>query len=162
RTGEIARQANQFKVASGLDGKLLANFAGKCKFVGLTGTLTHAKDELAGLIVDWSATGSDDRATVRLGQLRQMVRDKAGSAGTKNNLVMRTDLLAALQIGDAGDLLPCKPAIPDVGKIVEREQLPDALSRISGLSVPLLIHAAGGVGKTVFMTSLASAMRDQS
>src|SRR5262249_12033968 len=70
--------------------------------------------------------------------------------------------LAALQIGDAGDLLPCKPAIPDVGKIVEREQLPDALSRISGLSVPLLIHAAGGVGKTVFMTSLASAMRDQS
>ncbi|HEV7671923.1 MAG TPA: hypothetical protein VGS22_25655 [Thermoanaerobaculia bacterium] len=159
-SGEVERQANQFKIASDLDGRQLANFARKCRFVGLTGTLVHSKDELAGLIVDWSAT-TDSLATARLGQLRQLVRDKAGSSGMPHNLIKRTDILAALQVSDQEDLLPCKPAIPVVGEIVEREQLAAALVRLSGLSVPLLIHAAGGVGKTVFMTSLASAMRNE-
>jgi NACHT domain len=161
-TGEVAKQAEQFKAASGLHGKLLANFAGKCRFVGLTGNLTYTKNELTVLMVDWSATSGDPRATARLGQLMQMVRNKAGSAGMKDNLIKRTDILVALQIGDPEDLLPCKPAIPDVGKIVEREQLAEALALISGLSAPLLIHASGGFGKTVFMTSLARAMDNQS
>ena len=161
RTGEIEKQARQFKTASGLNGKSLAAFAGKCKFFGLSGSLPATKDELATLMVDWSAT-SDLVAGARLGELRQMVRDKAGNAGTNRNLITRTDILAVLKIGDPEDLLPCRPAIPDVGGVVEREQLADAVAKVRGLSTPLLIHAAGGVGKTVFMDSLASAMRDQS
>jgi hypothetical protein len=150
RTGEVERQALQFKTASGLDGEALAAFAGKCKVVGLSGSLPATKHELVGLIADWSAT-SDSLATARLGQLRQMVRDKAGHAGTDQNLIMRTDILATLEIADAEDLLPCRPAIADVGEVVEREQLADAIAIVPDLSIPLLIHAAGGVGKTVFM-----------
>jgi hypothetical protein len=44
---------------------------------------------------------------------------------------------------------------------VEREQLADAIALIPTLSVPLLVHAAGGVGKTVFMDSLAARMVDR-
>lgn len=161
RIGEIEKQAEQFKTASGLDGKPLAAFAAKCKVVGLSGSLPVTKDELAGLIVDWSAT-RDTIADARLGKIRQMVRDKAGHAGTNQNLITRTDLLAALGIGDAEDLLPCRSAIPDVGKVVEREQLANAIAQVRILSKPLLIHAAGGVGKTVFMDSLASAVLDHS
>ena len=40
--------------------------------------------------------------------------------------------------------------------ILERAQLGEAVSRIGNMSTPLLIHASGGVGKTVFMDSLAS------
>ena len=154
QTGEVEKQARQFKTATGLNGRPLAAFAAKCKFVGFSGSLRSSKNELAGMLVNWSAT-SDPIAAARLGQLRDLVREKAGSAGTNQNIITRTDILAALQIGDPKDLLPCAPALAGVGKIVEREQLAEAIDKIPTLSVPLLVHAAGGVGKTVFMGSLA-------
>lgn len=154
-TGEVEEQAKQFKAASGLSGKPLAEFARKLKIIGRTGSLPQTKDELASLLVDWSST-SDPIAAARLGKLRELVRDKAGYAGTDRNLIRRIDVLAALQIGDPKDLLPCEAALVDVGKVLERAQLGDAVSRIGRMSTPLLIHATGGVGKTVFMDSLAS------
>lgn len=159
-TGEVKKQADQFKAASGLDGKTLAQFASKCKFTGLSGSLPATKAALSTLLVDWSAT-SDTLASARLGQLRQMVRDKAGHAGTDRNVIERTDVLAALDIGDPSDLFPCPAALADIGDIVERKQLADVIALVPKLSKPLLIHAAGGVGKTVFMDSLASALRDR-
>src|SRR5690606_304330 len=42
------------------------------------------------------------------------------------------------------------------GVVLEREQLAEALKKIDTLSEPLLIHAAGGIGQTVFMNVLAS------
>ena len=159
-TGEIEKQATQFKCAAGLDGALLASFAEKFKLIGHQESLPATKDELASLLVDWSAT-SDSVAKARLGQLRDLVRTKAGHAGTNQNLITRTDILAALQIGDQKDLLPCEPALPDVGQVLEREQLVDAMALISTLSTPLLVHAAGGVGKTVFMDSLADKIRER-
>lgn len=109
--------------------------------------MPQTKDELANLLVDWSAT-SDPIAAARLGKLRELVRDKAGYAGTDRNLIRRTDVLAALQIGDPKDLLPCAAALVDVGEVLEREQLGEAMTRIGSTSTPLLIHATGGVGKT--------------
>ena len=154
-TGEVQKQARQFKTAAGFDGKPLAAFAAKCKFTGRSGSLPATKNELASLLVDWSAA-NDPMAKARLGELRNLVREKAGSKGTNQNLVVRTDILAVLQIGDPEDLLPCKPALVDVGEVIEREQLADAIALIPTLSTPLLVHAAGGVGKTVFMDSLAA------
>src|ERR1044071_1896142 len=43
-------------------------------------------------------------------------------------------------------------------EVLEREQLTEATTLIESLRIPLLIHAAGGVGKTVFMDSLAAKM----
>lgn len=154
--GETKEQARQFKAAAGLTGKPLADFARKLKIFGRSGSLPQTKRELASLLVDWSATNNDSLATARLGELRNLVRDKAGHKGTNHNLIRRTDVLAALQIGDPDELLPCKPALIDVEKILERTQLRDAASCVAGMSAPLLIHATGGVGKTVFMGALAS------
>lgn len=154
-TGDAKEQARQFKTASGLSGNPLAEFARKFKVIGRSGNLQQIKYELASLFVDWSAT-YDSIAADRLGELRKLVRDKAGYAGTDRNLIRHTDVLAALQVGDPKDLLPCEAALVDVGEILERTQLNEAISRISSMSTPLLIHAAGGVGKTIFMYSLAS------
>ena len=153
--GDTKKQAKQFKAAAGLTGKPLAAFARKLKIIGRSGSLPQTKDELASLLVDWSAT-NDPIAAARLGKLRELVRDKAGYAGTNHNLIRRTDVLAALQIGDPHELLPCEPALIDVGKVLKRTQLRDAVTRIAGMSAPLLIHATGGVGKTVFTDTLAS------
>ncbi|MBN1271128.1 MAG: ATP-binding protein [Candidatus Aminicenantes bacterium] len=154
-SGDVKAQAEQLKTASGLSGKPLAAFARKMKIIGRSGSLPQTKGELASMLVDWSAT-SDPIASARLGKLRELVRDKAGYAGTNRNLIRRTDVLAALKIGDPKDLLPCEAALVDVGKVLEREQLREVMNRIGSTSTPLLIHATGGVGKTVFMDSLAS------
>jgi hypothetical protein len=160
-TSEAKNQADQLRVASGLSGTDLAEFAGKLRLIGVSGSLPAAKHELASVIVDWSAT-NDPIARARLGQLRQMVRDKAGHVGTGQNLITRPDILAALDIDDADDLLPCRPALPEIGKVIERNQLASTSDLIPNLSMPLLIHAAGGVGKTVFLNSLASILREHS
>ena len=154
-TGDVKKQAEQFKTASGLTGKPLAAFARKLKIVGRSGSLPQTKDELASLLVDWSAT-NDSIAASRLGNLRELVRNKAGYAGTDRNLIRRTDVLAALQVSDPEDLLPCEAALVDVGRVLERAQLGEAISRIAAMSAPLLVHATGGVGKTVFMDTLTS------
>lgn len=154
-TGDVKKQAEQFNTASGLSGKPLAEFARKLKIIENSGSLPQTKNELASLLVDWSAT-TDSLAAVRLGKLRELVRDKAGHTGAGQNLIRRTDVLAALQIGDPQDLLPCKAALIDVGPVLEREQLREAVVRLGATSMPLLIHGTGGVGKTVFMDSLAS------
>ena len=140
--------------------KLLVEFAGKWLMTGLSGNLTATKRDLSRTLVDWSAT-SDAVAGARLGAMRQMVRDKAGHAGTNRNVIRRTDVLAALDIPDVDELLPCPDSLVEVGEIVEREQLTEAIALIPQLDKPLLIHAAGGVGKTVFMDSLAKTLRDQ-
>ena len=154
-TGNAKRQADQFAVAAGLKGKTLADFASKCALIGSTGGLTTIKSDLTSLVVDWSATSAPE-ASARLGLLRQLVRDKAGTCGDGRNLIKRVDILAALGIGDERDLLPCETALVDFGKIVEREQLEDTIDLISTLSIPLLVHASGGVGKTVFLDSVAT------
>ena len=49
-----------------------------------------------------------------------------------------------------------------LSRVVEREQISDVLERIKTATTPVLIHAAGGVGKTVFMESLKHRLEDTS
>jgi hypothetical protein len=155
RTGEVAEQGRQFEAHAELHGASLANFARKFGLRGQSGSLRKKKSEAAILLADWSATNAP-LARARLGDLRQLVRDKAGSAGIPENCIFRTDILAAFEIADSSELLPCMPALSDVGKVVEREQISDAIDLLSVLSVPLVVHGDGGIGKTVFMSSLAA------
>jgi hypothetical protein len=111
----------------------------------------------AAIIADWSAT-DDALARARLGDLRKLVRDKAGSAGQGNNLIVKVDILSALGIAEEEDLLPTPQAFPDIGEIVERVQLSGFVAGL-GQSGSWLVHAAGGVGKTVFIESVARKLR---
>ena len=160
-SGELKKQSEQFKTATGLNGKPLEEFASKCLISGASGNLAGIKRDLSKVLVDWSATSGDPLANARLGAMKQMVRDKAGYAGTNRNVIRRTDVFAALEISDIDDLLPCPASLAEVGQIVERAQLNDAINLVPKLSGPLLIHAAGGVGKTVFLESLRSALQDK-
>ena len=150
-------QGNQIRSASGLKGKELIAFAAKLKVTGLAGSLRENKLQLSRAVVDWSAA-RDAMARSRLGALRALLRDKAGSAGQGNNLIRRTDVLDALELQSPDELLPCPESFPNVGKIIAREQLKGALKLIPRLKKPLVIHAAGGMGKTVFVQSLAKAL----
>ncbi len=156
--GAVRTQADEFKAACGLSGGDLARFAAKCRVQSLYDTLRETKAELTRTVVAWSGDGGDALARSRLGDLKQLVRDKAGFAGDRRNVIRHTDVLAALGLSEASDLLPCPAALVDVGSVLEREQLGEAIRLVPVLNRPLLVHAAGGVGKTVFMDSLCRAL----
>lgn len=159
-TGDALKQANQLKAAAGLPGDMLKEFASKFLLRGVSGSLNDTKGDLRKILVDWSAT-SDATARARLGDVRNMVRKKAGYDEEHLKVIRQVDVLSALELSDIDDLLPCPESIADVGEVVAREQLPDAIARMSSLTKPLLVHAEGGVGKTVFLERLASALSDE-
>jgi hypothetical protein len=155
--GDAAKQAKQFMSASGLRGKKLVSFANKIGILGLTNNLAETKANVSRTVVDWSAA-ADALSRARLHNLKQLVRDKAGSAGTRNNLITQVDVVAALELQQLEELFPCPDSFPKIGPVVKRRQLDDIANLISSLKKPLLIHADGGVGKTVFMQSLAKTL----
>ncbi len=151
---DARRQATQFASACGIKGKELTQFAQKVRITGLAGSLRQNKQHLSLVLADWSVA-PDAMARARLGNLRQLLREKAGLAGEGQNVITRTDVLDALELQSPDDLFPCPASFPEVGNVVEREQLSALGGKIPKLDKPLLIHADGGVGKTVFLQSLA-------
>ena len=158
--GDAKNQVKQIKAASGLSGKELSAFAKKIRFTGMVGSLRENNQLLAGVIVNWSAT-HDVLARARLGDLRHLLRQKAGLSGEGQNVITRVDVLECLGLTGADELQPCQSAFPAVGPIVPREQLESTLLRILGAAKPILIHAEGGVGKTVFLQSLAAGLSSE-
>ena len=158
--GDAKKQAGQFVSASGLGGKEVRRFAQKVAIIGRAGSLMQNKQALSRVIADWSAA-PDAFARARLGAMRQLLRDKAGLAGQGGNLVTRTDVLDVLELQSPDDLFPCPASFPRIGKVVSREQLTEAVKLVPQLDKPLLIHAAGGVGKTVFLQSLSKVLSER-
>ncbi|MEP1706263.1 MAG: NACHT domain-containing protein [Marinobacter sp.] len=159
-TGNALRQANQLKAAAGLPDDMLKEFASKFLLRGMSGSLKDTKGDLRKILVDWSAT-YDATARARLGDMRNIVRKKAGYDEEHLKVIRQVDVLSALELSDIDDLLPCSENLANVGDVVAREQLPDAIARMSSLTKPLLVHAEGGVGKTVFLEGLASALSNK-
>ncbi|WP_095050681.1 ATP-binding protein [Pseudomonas sp. Irchel s3h9] len=110
-------------------------------------------------LTDWSA-GSDSDARLRLYGLQDLVLKKAGPSGQGKNLIRREDILDSLDC-EPEDLFPAAPRFIDVGAIVERAELFMASNLIKTSELPVVVHAEGGVGKTVFARSLAERMENE-
>lgn len=152
-TGETKKQADQFTKACGFKGKELKDFAKRVSFSGLSGSLSYNKSSLSRALADWSG-GRDPMSRAYLEGMKQLLRDKVGSEGEGNNVIKLVDVLDRLEVNEE-DLFPCPESFPEIGEVVIREQLPNAIEFIEKTNKPFLIHAAGGVGKTVFLQSIA-------
>lgn len=141
-----------------LSGEQRKVFAAKLSLFGQGGDLRTVEKGNARIIADWSAS-SDAIARARLGELRQLVRNKAGHAGQQNNIITHIDVLAELGIAHERDLLPTPQAFAEPGPVVEREQLRPFLNQLASSNL-WIIHAAGGVGKTVFLQSVATRLAE--
>jgi len=107
---------------------------------------------------DWTP-GADSQARMRLHSLEELVREKAGLSGQRNNLVKHEDVLDSLGC-EPEDLFPASTEFLDIGTIIKREVLSDARKTIEDTVSPVFIHADGGVGKTIFIQNLARDMED--
>lgn len=126
--------------------------AGEKSVAGLDNTLRRT-------LTDWSA-GADSEARLRLHGLQGLVLKKAGPSGQGKNLIRREDVLDALDC-EPEDLFPADTRFIDVGAVVERAELSTVGDLVKALDLPLFVHAEGGVGKTVFVQSLASRMANE-
>ncbi|MDX7184856.1 hypothetical protein QDQ65_15340 [Klebsiella aerogenes] len=128
-------------------------------FQAATKDLAAQNRSLRKILGDWTP-GVDSQARMRLHGLEELVREKAGLSGQRNNLITREDVLDALGC-EPEDLFPANTEFVDVGAVIEREVLHDAQKLINSAEYPILIHADGGVGKTVFIQSLAHYMEPE-
>lgn len=110
-------------------------------------------------LTDWSA-GADSEARLRLHGLQDLVLKKAGPSAQGKNLIRREDVLDALDC-EPEDLFPADTRFIDVGTVVERDELLTVCDLIKETERPVFIHAEGGVGKTVFVQSLAARMANE-
>jgi hypothetical protein len=152
-------QYDQLCAAVPFQGEQLVAFAARVCLQGRAGGLGTVETLNARIIADWSAS-DDVLARARLGELERLIRKKAGSAGQGDNLIVRVDVLGALRISHESDLFPTPLAFPNPGPIVERAQVADFVQRIATTG-RWIVHAAGGIGKTVFVQSIASRFTDQ-
>jgi len=121
--------------------------------------LSSQDNALRRTLTDWSA-GADSEAKIRLHGLQDLVLRKAGPSGQGKNLIRREDVLDALDCNPE-DLFPADTRFVDVGAVVERSELPTVHDLLKASVQPVFVHAEGGVGKTVFVQSLAARMANE-
>lgn len=154
RRGPIGRLYGKLSKLTGLSGAELADFAGRLAITPCTGSIATLGHEIRHTLASWSEAATPDIRLRYLGLL-ELLNSKAGGKGARDNVVRRTDVLAALEIEDERDLFPCPSAFPAVQSPLEREVLSSIESAIAKAATPVLVHAPGGGGKTVIMQLLA-------
>lgn len=137
-----------------LSGTALASF---CKLLRLEGNHEGLWDQENTLVQDFSHYLPIADVDAPL-QLKELVTKKALTASADNPAITRMDVLRALKT-DESCLFPAPCLIRDLGKAVPREQEPELLQAIVQASgIPIVVHAAGGVGKSVFATRIKSGL----
>ena len=90
-------------------------------------------------------------------QLKELVTRKATSEFTTNPTIRREDVLRALKATEL-DLFPAPSRIPIPADTIARAQEAEIIRSIMDANGPVIIHADGGVGKSVLAARLAQAM----
>jgi hypothetical protein len=128
------------------------------EFRASTSDLPAQNRSLRRTVSDWSA-GSSGQSAKRLFALVELVREKAQIEGQGNNSIRREDVLDALEC-DEDQLFPADTRFVDVGYVVERRALQYVKDKVVNCTLPVFLHADGGVGKTVFIQSLAANLKE--
>lgn len=157
-TGDVAKQVGQLKEANREKKADLPSVLKRLTLSGNLGSLREAEHSARHLLASWS-DASDPDSRKKLLQLRSLVRSKAGFEGQGNNLINRVSVLAELEIDDENQLYPTPDAFPPVGNVIQRPIAEDIALATRSQNLPVIVHAAGGMGKTVLMQAIAERMR---
>lgn len=90
-------------------------------------------------------------------QLKELVARKATSEFAEDPSIRRHDVLRALKVSE-DDLLPAPCMIVAPSDVLPREQEAEILKDVFVAKYPIVLHADGGVGKSVLAQSLAKSM----
>lgn len=156
--GDVARQAGQIIEALKNYPHSFADLLQRLELVGSKGSLTEAERAISTTLAAWSEPGDPD-AEKRLLKLRNLIRIKAGPGSETDKRVDRVAVLAELEVEHEDRLYPTPDAFPEVEVVIQRDVLGDIATLAREVGLPLVLHAAGGMGKTVLMQGLADRLR---
>ncbi|SEB25125.1 hypothetical protein [Variovorax sp. YR216] len=157
-TGDIARQAGQIAEALKEYPHPSGDLLRRLEIVGSKGSLTEAERAISTTLAAWSEPGDPD-AEKRLLKLRNLIRIKAGPGSETDKRIDRVAVLAELEVEHEDRLYPTPDAFPEVEVVIQRDVLGDIATLAREAGLPLVVHAAGGMGKTVLMQGLADRLR---
>ena len=148
RLGNTSRHLNilsKLEEFTSLKGEELSAF---CKLLKLEGGLDDYRFQRADLVreIGGYLPGNDVDAPV---QLKELVTRKALSESQTEPSITRTDVLRALGVTEDA-VFPAPSRIACAADAIRRSQEAALVARIITATTPIIIHAEGGVGKSVF------------
>lgn len=152
-TRHVKTQLQTLQAAIDLKGEELSSFLDRFSIIGKNTTRQGITGETYRILSHLS--GSPDPITrLRLLEVQNLLRQKAGCDGAPNNCVSKVDILGALHIGQTEDLYPAPDSFPEVPVVLDRGFSVSLTAKILAAKRPFIIHGPGGIGKTVVMQSL--------
>lgn len=152
-TGHVKTQLTTLQDAIGLKGEKLNSFLDRFSIIGKNTTRHGISGETYRILSHLS--GSPDPITrLRLLEIENLLRQKAGCDGAPNNCVTQVDILGALNINQPDELYPAPDSFPKVPVVLNRDFCASLMDEILASKRPFVIHGPGGIGKTVIMQSL--------
>ncbi|MCJ9668522.1 MULTISPECIES: ATP-binding protein [unclassified Neorhizobium] len=156
--GDVGRQAGQITQALKNYPYPAAELLPRLALVGSKGSLIDAERAISATLAAWSEP-SDPDAEKRLLKLRNLIRIKAGPGSETDKRIDRVAVLAELEVEHEDRLYPTPDAFPGLEDVIQRSVLDDITNLARQAGSPLIVHAAGGMGKTVLMQGIAERLQ---
>ncbi|MGM0881391.1 MAG: ATP-binding protein [Bacillota bacterium] len=131
----------------------LRKFCATLRFADGEGDYNSQKHQLH-LEISQLIAGSIENPEIE--SITGLIRDKA--LPDSNGVIIREEILEKFKVTSERDLFPALPEFEELEKVLRREQHDLLLKTILDATDPLIIHASGGVGKTVFARQLVQSL----
>lgn len=136
-----------------LKGKQLATFCSLFSIEDSEGDYNVQNTELR---VELSQLVAGSVTSIQVEALTSMIQDKV--LPHSNHNVNREEVLKGFEFTNERDLFPAPPLWEKLDMVIERKQYADIIRSINESESAVIVHAEGGVGKTVFCRHLITAV----
>lgn len=158
REGKKHSSLGAFEETTNLNGKDLRDFCAILELVGGEGNYVDQKRELHGEMADYFV------GPIERNEIDGLIALVSGRAlpdpedGEIKGEIFREHVLQRLGVTTVEELFPAQPKFESVLRPIRREQHEKLLSEILSSSTPIIIHAPGGVGKSVVARQLVESL----
>jgi hypothetical protein len=132
-------------------GRKLQRFCAALRIIDGEGDYVVQKERLRSEVTEYIAGFVDND---QIDSLVALVQDRA-LPNSNTGEIYREDVLSRLGVSSERELFPAPPRFESLQNPIRREQHDEIVRLIMRADKPLIIHAAGGVGKTVVARQLA-------
>lgn len=143
------------KKVTKLTGKKLKDFCAKVLFQDNQGDYRDQERELRSEVHRYVAGSLEDSEMMKLKALVESHALPHAPGGRERGKIHQEDVLRILGYTDTRELFPAPLAMEAIDGMFRREQHADLVRQISEADGPIIIRAAGGVGKSVVARQLA-------
>ena len=157
-----ARPLKGLQNATGLGPRNLKQFCQQLSFVDDEGDYKAQKLELRGEVAEYIVGFVDSD---HVDHIIQLVADHAlpeSEGGTSDGKITRENVLKKLRVTSSHDLFPAPPKFESVEHLILRDEHHDILDQITNGESSVILHAEGGVGKSVFAQQLVESLPENS